>query len=111
MIQAGQLDRRVTLQQPTTVDDGYTRTPGFADVVTVWASRAKAGANKRLAASQVGSSITHSFLIRWSSQVAGLSTQWRLLCEGAPYEIVAHDEVGRREGILIEAVAAADADA
>jgi SPP1 family predicted phage head-tail adaptor len=111
VIQAGQLDRRVTLQRPSPVDDGYTRTPGFADVATVWARRTKAGANKRLAAAQVGGTITHSFLINWSSKVAPVDTQWRLVCEGRVYEIVSADQVGRREGIIIDATASAETPA
>jgi SPP1 family predicted phage head-tail adaptor len=107
-MQAGKLDRRVTIERATMADDGFGQAPTWAELATVWASKRDVSDAERFASGEVAAQITTRFRIRWSSVVAGIDPRDRLICEGRTYDIVAVKEIGRREGLEITAAARAD---
>jgi SPP1 family predicted phage head-tail adaptor len=103
---AGPLDRRATLQRPVV-------TRGAAgDVVTGWETVAEVWAGKRdvrgreiLAAGAEHAEIETLLTIRWRSDV---TASWRVLLGGRAYDIQAAAEIGRREGLELRCITAAD---
>jgi SPP1 family predicted phage head-tail adaptor len=107
---AGKLDRRVTLLARVLGKNGYNENvetwpePG----VEVWASYEPVKDAERLRAAEVAASITARFQIRWSPDVAAVDPTWRLTFEDRSHDIVAVKEIGRREGLEISATARAE---
>lgn len=108
-MQAGELDRRITLKRAS-----ITRAPSGAEVKTwstlksLWASRRRASARETLASAEIAAAVTDVFEVRWGSAWADLSPTDRLVFEGRTYDIASVDEIGRREGLRINAVARAE---
>lgn len=103
------LDRRITLQRATTTrDEAGQIIKSWGELATVWASRRRASARETLAAAEVSAAITDVFECRRDSAWADLSPLDRLVFEGRIYDVVSVDEIGRREGLRIAAVARAD---
>lgn len=108
-LDAGSLDKRVTLQRPGGgVDDGYTRTEGFADHATVWASVRPGPGTERFANGENAATAPVVVRIRWSENVKGVDPTWRLKFRGRPYDIKSVTEIGNRDGIELLAVARVD---
>lgn len=109
MIDAGDLDRRVTLERHgITRDELNNPVEAWAALSTVWASKHDVSDTERLRGAEVGSTLTTRFVIRWSSVVRDINTKDRLTCEGLQYGIVGVKELGRREFIEITAAARSD---
>lgn len=108
---AGKLDRRITLQRFTaTQDEGSgEEVETWATLATVWASKRDVSDGERVAAAEVQAEVTTRFQIRWSSEVADLSAKDRLVCEGVTYAITGTKELNRHEGIEITAARRNDA--
>ncbi len=109
VLNAGELDRRVTLQKyalTRNADNEPLET--WADIRTVWASWRRASARETLAGAQVSASATDIFEIRWASDLAELDAKDRVVYQGRAYDVVAVAEIGRREGLRIDAVRPAD---
>ncbi len=69
-LRAGQLNRRITLQAPVTTLDAYgVPTPGWTDVVTVWADIQPLTGRELISADRMASVITHQITVRHSSQL------------------------------------------
>jgi len=109
---AGRLDRRIRLERDTGAVD-----PASGERVAVWAtlgpeklwaSRRRAGSSETLAAAELSAAVSDVFEIRWDSTWADVNPKDRLVFEGRVYQIVSVDEIGRREGLRIGAVARAD---
>lgn len=108
-MQAGKLDRRVTLRRFTTSKDAFNAdVPTWGDLATVWASKDDVSDAERNRAAQVGASVTTRFQIRYSDAVADLGPKDQLICEGRTYAISAVKELGRRSGLEITASARTD---
>jgi SPP1 family predicted phage head-tail adaptor len=108
-MQAGRLDRRVTLQRATFAqDDTGQEVATWSTLATVWASRRRASARETLAAAEVSAAITDVFECRWASAWSDESPLDRLAFEGRAYDIASVDEIGRHEGLRIAAVARAE---
>lgn len=108
-MEAGALDRRITLQQYGITYDGDNQPiEGFTDLATVWASVQHASDGERVRAAEVGATITIRFQIRYSSVVATVNPKDRVVYDGKTFDISAVKELGRREGLEISAAAAAD---
>ena len=96
MIQAGLLNKRITLQYPTRVSDSMG---GFAitwnDAATVWAKKTTHRSDEAVQAMAQTGTLTHNFRIRYRTDV---KSSWRIK-EGNNYMaiIAAPIEVGRRE--------------
>lgn len=109
MLQSAKLDRRITLQRGTsTTDAAGTPVTTWADLATVWASRRRASARETLASAEVSAAITEVFEIRWDSAWSDLNPLDRLVFEGRVYDIAGVAEIGRREGLRIDAAARAE---
>lgn len=98
----GQLDRRITIEKNT-----ETRSPsggtvdGWADHVANEPAQVRAvGGGERFRGAHIVAEATTSFVIRWR---AGLDEKMRIQYDGHAYDIHRIDEIGRREGLLIQA--------
>jgi head-tail adaptor len=108
MIQAGRLDRRVTLLRPgATVDDGYSAAPGPPEVAgRRWASvRAARGGEGFESAQREGRRLL-SFWLRWDRLTATIDASWEIEHDGRRHQVTGVSEIGRREGVELLAVAA-----
>jgi SPP1 family predicted phage head-tail adaptor len=108
-MQAGRLDRTVTLERFTTNTDtfgGEART--WATLATRRALYTPVSDGERSQAAETAATIECRFLIRWSSDLADLSPKDRLTFDGRTFNIVGVKEVGRREGLEISASARAE---
>lgn len=105
-MQAGKLDRRLTLLRNTPATDDFgAETPDWAEVGEVWASKQDVSDAEKVRAQQVGASITTRFQVRWSALTAGISAEDQVACEGVTYMVVGRKEIGRRDGVEITATA------
>ena len=107
---AGKLDRRVRIERFVASTD-----PGSGEQVKVWttlwtpsAAWRRASSNETLAAAEITAAISDVFEIRWDSSWADVNPKDRLVFEDRVYEIVSAEEIGRRVGIRIAAVARGD---
>lgn len=95
-MQAGRLNRRVTLQSPSqSVDEIGQPIPGWTDVATVWADiRMKSGLESIKAGASV-SVVQASIRVRYR---AGITAGMRVVHNLTAYEILAvQPDVGGRE--------------
>lgn len=93
---AGQLDRRITLQQPAhTRDPAYgSEVEGWADVITVWARVIERAAAEVTETTQRVLQRQITVRIRYR---AGVLSSWRVLLGGRVLQIQGVLEVGRRQ--------------
>lgn len=103
----GRLDRRVTLLAPSAgVDDGYTTTPGgWASAGVRWAQYIPGTAREVFEASGREAELPAIFVVRKDSVTSTITPTWRLTFETKTYHVLGVEEIGRREGIRIRAVA------
>jgi SPP1 family predicted phage head-tail adaptor len=112
VLNAGELDRRVTLQKyalTRNADNEPLET--WSDIRTVWASWRRASARETLAGAEINASATDIFEIRYAADLAELDAKDRLVFGGKTYDIVGIAEIGRREGLRIDATRSADGNA
>lgn len=108
-MQAGPLDRRITIERATaTFDEFNAPVEKWSVLATVWASKTDIKDGERFRADAVSSQITTRFRIRFSSMVADVNPKDRVIYSGRVYDIVAVKEIGAREGIEITASARLD---
>lgn len=102
---AGELDRRITLQRVSETDDGYGTVAGaWNDIATVWAKLMPMSGAERLAALQNQAHANTRFKIRKSSDVEDLNPKDRLLFDDTAYDIASVRLEGRGF-LVIDAVA------
>lgn len=105
-MQAGALDRRVTLLRAAPTNDAFNEpVAAWTPLATVWAARQEASDGEKHRAAEIGATIDAHFQIRWSSTVSSTGPKDRLVCEGRTYDITGVKEIGRREGLDISVVA------
>lgn len=104
-MQAGRLDRLVTLQHRVLTRDATTgeEVVSYADYAQVWAGKRDLRGLERFAAQQMNSELTTVWLIRYRSDV--LATD-RLVVDGLYYNLAPPAEIGRREGLELTGTAA-----
>jgi SPP1 family predicted phage head-tail adaptor len=108
-MRAGFLDRRVVIERAALVTDDFGQDiETWQPIATVWASKADIRDAERVAAQQVGATVTTRFQMRWSSRVRDISPRDRVVHAGDVYQVVAVKELGRREGLEVTATAEAD---
>lgn len=108
-MQAGNLDRKVTLERFTTTRDVYNApVQNWTTLATVSAAFEPLSDGERFRASETGATATARFRIRYSTTVASLNAKDRLTFEGTAYAILHVKQLGRRNGIEITATARAD---
>jgi SPP1 family predicted phage head-tail adaptor len=105
-LQAGDLDRRITIERFTETRDPFNNpVKSWAPLATVWASRADVSDSERLAAQEIGAEITTRFRIRWSRALSDVDPKDRVRFDGRLYDIVGVKEIARREGLEITTAA------
>ena len=99
MIEAGKLDRRVTLQTNSPSQD-TTGQPieSWSEIDVVWAEVVPLRGRVLLAAQQVNAEVTAKFLIRYRSDVGPAD---RVLYDSVGHDILSVTEIGRQEGLEI----------
>lgn len=108
-MQAGRLDRRLTLQRGTTTSDAAgTPVTTWTDLATVWASYMPVSDAEKVAAAEVSATISARFRIRYGSTWADLSPADRVVFEGRVFDLWGVKEIGRREGLELTAAARAE---
>ena len=96
MMQAGRLNRRVTLQSPSqSVDELGQPIPGWTDVATLWGDVRLRSGLESVKAGAVVSTVQASVRIRYRK---GINAGMRVLVDSVPYEVLAvQPDVGGRE--------------
>ncbi|MGQ3041109.1 MAG: head-tail adaptor protein [Brevundimonas sp.] len=106
---AGKLDRRLSILRAGLVDDGFQTVPGdFETVATLWASREDISDGERGRASGVSATATSRFQVRHSTTAAAITPQDRLSEGGQTFDILGIKQLGRRIGLEITASRRAD---
>lgn len=105
-MRAGRLDRRIIVQRnaPTQSSSGAPR-DNWTDIGIVWGSVRFERGDERFSAQQVVGHGLCTFTIRYSRLMATLNVKDRLIFDGRFYDIRDVRELGRREGIEIDAQA------
>ena len=107
---AGRLDRRITINRATTTMDGFNEpVQTWGTLATVWANVAPVNDSERLRAGETLASKQSRFTIRYSSTVATVDPRDRLTFDGQVYDINGVKEIKRREMLEITATARAEA--
>lgn len=102
-MRAGRLDRRVTLQLRTLVQDAQGQNvEAWSTLAEVWASKRDVTGREYFAAQATNAEGSAVFQIRYRSDVTVLN---RLVCEGVTYNIRHVAELGRREGLQLACTA------
>lgn len=98
-MQAGRLDRQITLQTLTVNRDDFGgQTQDWADLATVWAQATPWRGSEAVHADQVTALAEMRFQIRWRDD---FDEKARVVFEGVAYDIVRIDEIGRRGGLFV----------
>jgi len=107
-LQAGKLDRQITLQEKVETTDSFGGIVVlYNTIATVWASVNDVRGRDFLAAQQAQSELTTRFRIRYR---AGLDNLTRVMWKGKRYDVIGYPkEIGRNEGIEIDAAYKGDA--
>jgi len=105
-VKLGRLDRRITIERNTPVDDGHqTRLGDWVPIVTAWAQYLPGRGSERRTLAAERSVLPVTFRVRWSPMMAGVLPTDRVIYpapDGPVHEIVAPlTEIGRREGLEI----------
>lgn len=102
---AGKLDRRIVIQGLTVTQDDYGgEVDAWATLATVWAQWLPGAGSERFTAASVYAEAHGRFRIRWRSDV---TTKHRVTYDGKEFDILAVDEIGRREGLELKVKARA----
>lgn len=99
---AGRLDRKISLQQPTTTRDDFGQsTDAFSEVSRVWAQRRDISGKETTESDQPVAATRTEWTIRWRSDIR---ETWRVVTTTdriQTFEIVGILELGRREGLRL----------
>ena len=103
-MRAGHLDRRAELRHRVLTRNATTgeEVETFTAYATVWAGKRDIRGREFFAAQQVSSDITTTWQIRYRSDVVATD---RLVVDGLDYNIVSIAEIGRRDGLELQATA------
>ena len=95
-MQAGRLNRRCVIQQPSTAQDELGQPiPGWTDFATVWGDVRLRSGLESVKAGAVVSTVQASVRIRYRT---GINAGMRVLVDSVPYEVLAvQPDVGGRE--------------
>jgi SPP1 family predicted phage head-tail adaptor len=105
---AGEFDRRITLQRKVEADDGFaTVTEGWSDIATVWAKLIPMSGKEILAAAENAAFANARFKIRRDSIWSDLNATDRLMFEEKAHDLISVRSEGRGF-YLIDAVARGD---
>ncbi|WP_297842918.1 phage head closure protein [uncultured Roseibium sp.] len=107
----GELDRRISIEQPGYARDDFNAdVPSFQPFVTVWAKRTDVSDGEKIAAGERGSSISCRFVIRSSSKSRQVTPEYRIVHQGQTFEITGIKQTQDGRDRFLELSATADAD-
>lgn len=108
-MRAGSLDRRITIQRKSiTQSDSGEEIVTWVDVAEVWAQKVEDRGDERFARQQLVGHAIVTFRIRWSDTVKEVTDEHQIVFDGRSYDITAVREIGRREGVEMDAFALAE---
>lgn len=111
-LSAGTLDREVTIEQLAVADSGYPVETWTELEAGVWMSKQDLRGNERFAAAQLSAGFDTKWTLQWRDDMdpdyVNVPKTRRLVYRGRTYDIVQAVELGRREGIALMTLAAAD---
>ncbi len=100
-VNAGQLDRRITLEEWAPTLDGHGQElEGWVVRATVWAAVEERGGGEGFQADQVTQSQSAVFEVR---HMANIDPKWSVVYNGQRYDILDIRDPGRRERLFITA--------
>lgn len=103
-MRAGPLDRRIEIQaQTTSRSDSGEEEVTWNTIATVAAAKVELRGVERFAAKQITGSSVVTFRFRWSATTAAITTKHRVVYDGREFNVTAVREIGRREGIEVDA--------
>ena len=108
-MRAGKMDRRVTFQsQSQDYDELGQQENIWNNEFTLWASATPISDGEKFGSAEIKAYATHRFQVRWSSQSVLIKPTWRLVFDGATFDISGIKEIGRHEGLEITATKRAE---
>jgi SPP1 family predicted phage head-tail adaptor len=103
---AGKLDRRITLEHVTRAPDAFSTAGAetWVEIGKVWASKKEMSNGEKWRAAAAESEATHLFTVRYSSTTAAMTAADRIICDGKIFNLIGNPrEIGRREWFEITA--------
>lgn len=106
-MKSGPLDRIITLYSPAaTVDDGYTVKPGgWTTAGTRKARYVSESPRETFEAHGREATVPVSFEVRSDDLTRTIRETWQIGYNGRRYDVTGIEEIGRREGLRLRAVA------
>lgn len=102
MIKAGSMDRRITINtKGVTLDSSGSEIATYTTVATVWADVNDNREKETTEGKQVTASEFTTFTVRYRTDVTPID---QIVYESKTYDIKGISEIGRREGLAIDAV-------
>lgn len=96
-IPAGELDRRVAILRPSSLDDGTATVAGpLAEAGKRWAKKTDVSDGERMRAAQEGQTLTTRFLVRADALTKAIDSTYALTCAGVTYQVTGTKEWGGR---------------
>lgn len=103
-MRAGPLDRRIAIQGKTvSQSDSGEEQVSWATTATVWAAKVENRGAERFTAKQITGHAVVTFRFRWSDATAAITSEHRIVYEGREYDVTDVREIGRHEGIEVDA--------
>lgn len=107
-MRAGRLDRRIVIQKKTlTHDEWGEEVETWADLMTVWAQQQPDRGDERFAHQQLLGTAAMTFVIRARPDLA-LTVEHRISYHGRTWDITDVRELGRNQGLEVDAKARVD---
>jgi SPP1 family predicted phage head-tail adaptor len=99
-LSAGELDRRVEIRHKTTTRDAVGEAvETWTTTATVSAKRKPMGGQEQFVNAMRVAEADARFYLRWRTDIAPATTQLR--CEGKDYDVLAVDEIERRQWLEV----------
>lgn len=110
-MEAGDLDRRVTIQRSESARNKFNEPiESWSDLTTVWARRRDVSDGEKTAAAQVGATLMSRFVVRSSSITRTVIPTDRLNHDGGLWNILGVKELGEGRNRFLEITAVREAD-
>jgi SPP1 family predicted phage head-tail adaptor len=108
---AGDLDRRIVIERATVTYNAFNEPVAtWATYATVWASRKDVSDGEKLAAGQVGASLSSRFVVRSDATTKAIKPVDRINFDGAVWSIFGIKETSEGRNRFLEITAARDLD-
>lgn len=108
---AGYLDRRIVIERATVTYNSFNeQVETWAPYTTVWASRKDVSDGEKMAAGQVGATLSSRFVIRSNATTEAIKSTDRINYDGSLWSIFGTKETAEGRNRFLEITAAKDAD-